>query len=191
MKKINFTKITFAVLINILLFGLFSQGFAIVDDGSKGFSPKVITSDEFLIKKCKEIHGEIVNHWTCPYSGDERDDVHCMVKDNEKRPMYFNGCTGAFGKYSEVFFPACVYHDLCYHHEPTSNNLQREDCDSKFYNNMFKICDTRPKDDDCADAARWYYNAVATFGKNAWICSKEKANYPRNEFWIQQLLSSK
>jgi len=134
--------------------------------------------NSFLVQKCKEMHGQIVNHWTCPYSGDERNDMHCVIRDNESRPMYFNGCSYSYGNYGEVFFQACVYHDLCYHHEPVSSGLKKEDCDSRFYNNMFAICDRRPKDTGCADAARWFYSAVASFGGTPWICSKEKANYP-------------
>lgn len=160
----------------------------VIGVGSHG----MVISDDILTKTCQELNGNIVYNWKCPYSGDLRTQAHCMVLDDESRPMYFNGCSGAIGNYGTIFFQACVYHDLCYHHEPASTGLQREDCDSKFYNNMFEICEKQyPHDSNCKSSARWFYNAVATFGKNAWICSKEKANYPHGALWLQQLVSLK
>ncbi len=142
------------------------------------------TSDEFLIKKCQEMEGTIVRNWTCPRSGDHRNELHCQILDEEGRSMYFNGCSGSVGNYGEIFFQACVYHDLCYHHEPATHGYKRYDCDSQFYHNMIKICDSRPKDSRCKGRARLFFDAVSTFGKNAWICSSDQASYPRRIEWL-------
>ncbi len=167
---------------------IFLSGVIILGVGSHSLA----TSDDYLFKACQKLNGNIVYNWICPNSGDQRRHAHCMIHDDETRPMYFNGCSGTVGYYGAIFFQACVYHDLCYHHEPASTGLQREDCDSKFYNNMFEICEKQfPHDSKCKGRARLFYNAVATFGETAWICSKEKANYPHGVLWLQQLISLK
>lgn len=38
---------------------------------------------------------------------------------------------------------ACVLHDHCYHHNPVTYGLSREDCDREFKAEMLQICDRR------------------------------------------------
>lgn len=135
---------------------------------------------DLLVQKCNEMNGELVNKWTCPASGRRRSGDMCHALDENNVSMYFDGCSGSFDNYGDVFFNACVTHDLCYHHEPASNGLTKIECDNQFYYNMENICKmTRAGDQPCLKAAQAFYSAVAIFGGTSWMCSKEKANYPR------------
>lgn len=134
-----------------------------------------------LAGKCSMFGGDLIHQWICPQSGKVRNEDHCLVYDAYSNPMVFNGCSGSFGNYGEVFFQACVYHDFCYHHEPTSNGYSKEDCDSKFLLDMMDICKYEQADDhDCEGSAKWFYRAVDFFGGSSWDCSKQPASYPHN-----------
>lgn len=138
-------------------------------------------STDYLAQQCWRMGGEMIQQWACSNSSKVRNDNFCRVYDNERRPMIFNGCSWSFGDYGKVFFQACVYHDFCYHHEPTSNGYSKDDCDNKFLLDMIDICRyQKAQDKSCESSARWFYRAVYLFGGSSWACSKEQANYPRH-----------
>jgi hypothetical protein len=134
-----------------------------------------------LTESCASSNGQMVQQWTCPNTGKVRTGDFCVTQDADARPMVFNGCTSSVGNYGEVFFMACVYHDFCYHHEPNSSGLVKDDCDKQFLQDMLKICRSeQPENSDCVSSAKWMYRGVEFFGDSSWQCSKESARYPRS-----------
>lgn len=131
--------------------------------------------------KCQQAGGVILDQWTCPKSGKVRKTKNCLVLDHNSKEMIFNGCSASIGNYGEVFYKACVYHDLCYHHEPTTHGLNKTDCDRQFLTDMIAICKNEaPEDTNCNSNANLFFKAVDIFGGSAWSCSKELADYPNN-----------
>lgn len=135
-----------------------------------------------LIQYCQANQGEIVEPHYCPTSKRKRTGPFCKIQDDQGRNMFFNGCTGAdkipFGK---TFFKACILHDFCYHHEPTSNGFTKDYCDKKLLKDMRTICDQQENNSiACKTFADLFYAAVRTAGSRSWECSKVPANYPKN-----------
>lgn len=136
-------------------------------------------ADQQLIEYCLQTGGEVVQEWTCPATGSIRAGEACKQKNGQGQVMYFNGCSAPEGRYKDLFFKACVVHDLCYHHEPATNNKSKVDCDNDFLKNMKKICKaTNPFSLECGIVAQTFYAAVANAGDVAFACSKENVQYP-------------
>lgn len=142
----------------------------------------------FLKKKCHDVGGKMVSQFTCPQSGTTRYNSECIISDVDGNMIFFDGCSGTIGNYDVVFYKACVHHDLCYHHEPSTSGLDKRDCDSQFYWEMRAICKKeRANNPACIDAARLFYNAVDLFGLSSWTCSKQVANYRNSDVWSEFL----
>ncbi len=152
------------LLVNVMLiFGVSTTAFA----------------DQQLVEYCTLTGGEIVSEWTCPATGSVKMGEACKQKNAAGQPMYFNGCSAPEGRYKTLFFKACVIHDLCYHHEPATNNKSKADCDNQFLTNMKKICKTtNPFSLECGIVAQTFYAAVDNAGDAAFTCSKENVQYP-------------
>jgi hypothetical protein len=136
-------------------------------------------ADQQLVQYCIQTGGEIVQEWTCPATGNIKTGESCKQISADGKSMYFNGCSAPEGKYKTLFFKACIVHDLCYHHEPTTHNKQKADCDNDFLGNMKKICKTTmPFSLECGIVAQSFYAAVDNAGEPAFTCSKENVNYP-------------
>lgn len=136
-------------------------------------------ADQQLVDYCTQTGGEVVQEWTCPATGAVRSGETCKVVNAQNQVMYFNGCSAPDGKYKTLFFKACIVHDLCYHHEPQTNNKSKVDCDSQFLANMKKICKTtNPFSIECTLAAQTFFAAVDKGGDIAFRCSKENVAYP-------------
>lgn len=136
-------------------------------------------ADQQLVDYCQQTGGEVVQEWTCPATGTLRTSETCKQTNSQGQVMYFNGCSAPEGKYTNLFFKACIIHDLCYHHEPQTNNKSKADCDNQFLVNMKKICKSvGPFNIECGAAAQTFYAAVAKGGEPAFSCSKEKVSYP-------------
>lgn len=136
-------------------------------------------ADQQLVEYCSQTGGEIVPEWTCPATGSVKAGVACKQKNSVGQVMYFNGCSAPEGRYKTLFFKACIIHDLCYHHEPQTNNKSKLDCDNEFLKNMKKICkSTNPLSLECGIVAQTFYAAVDTAGDAAFMCSKENVQYP-------------
>ena len=136
-------------------------------------------ANQQLVEYCYQTGGEVVPEWTCPATGAIKMGQACKQKNAQGQEMYFNGCSAPEGKYKNLFFKACVIHDLCYHHEPTTNNKSKQDCDDQFLSDMKKICvNTNPLSFECGFVAQTFYAAVDTAGDSAFMCSKENVNYP-------------
>lgn len=136
-------------------------------------------ADQQLTEYCTQTGGELVPEWTCPATGNIKMGEACKQKNAEGQVMYFNGCSAPEGKYKTLFFKACIIHDLCYHHEPTTSNKSKLDCDNQFLTNMKKICKaTNPFSLECGIVAQTFYAAVDNAGNAAFTCSKENVQYP-------------
>ncbi|MES2802353.1 MAG: phospholipase A2 [Bdellovibrionota bacterium] len=136
-------------------------------------------ANQQLVDYCTQTGGEVVPEWTCPATGSVKMGEACKQKNSSGQEMYFNGCSAPEGKYKNLFFKACIVHDLCYHHEPTTNNKSKADCDNTFLADMKKICKAiNPLSLECGIVAQTYYAAVANAGDAAFSCSKENVNYP-------------
>lgn len=136
-------------------------------------------ADPQLIQYCTQTGGEVVQQWTCPATGAVRNGETCKQKNAQGQVMYFNGCSAPEGKYKNLFFKACIIHDLCYHHEPQTNGKSKIDCDNQFLADMKRICKvTNPFSLECGVVAQTFYSAVANAGDSAFTCSKENVNYP-------------
>ncbi|MCM2352671.1 MAG: phospholipase A2 [Pseudobdellovibrio sp.] len=136
-------------------------------------------ADQQLVDYCVKTGGEVVQEWTCPATGNLKSGETCKQTNSLGQVMYFNGCSAPEGKYKTLFFKACIIHDLCYHHEPTTNNKSKADCDNQFFTNMKKICKTTGVlNFECSLAAQTFYTAVVKGGEAAFNCSKENVQYP-------------
>lgn len=139
----------------------------------------VAFADQQLVDYCLQTGGEVVQQWTCPATGSIRTGEACKQTNSLGQVMYFNGCSAPEGKYKTLFFRACIIHDLCYHHEPTTNNKSKSNCDDQFLANMKKICKTTGiLNFECGLVAQTFYTAVVKGGDVAFSCSKENVQYP-------------
>lgn len=138
-------------------------------------------ADQQLVNYCVKTGGEVVQQWTCPATGSIKSGEACKQTNSQGQVMYFNGCSAPEGKYKTLFFKACIIHDLCYHHEPATNNKSKADCDNQFFTNMKKICKTTGVlNIECGLAAQTFYTAVVKGGDTAFSCSKENVQYPQD-----------
>lgn len=139
----------------------------------------VALADQQLVNYCQQTGGEVVSEWTCPATGALRSGDTCKQTNSNGQVMYFNGCSAPPSAYTTLFFKACIVHDLCYHHEPQTNNKSKADCDKQFLSNMKKICrSTEVFNIECEFAAQTFYAAVGAGGEQAFSCSKENVPYP-------------
>jgi len=137
----------------------------ILTNGSLGWS-----DDEQTRQFCHSIGGEIVDGMICPANGDFWHGIRCQISADPL--VFFNGCSSGVSPYGEVFFSACVNHDLCYHHEPASTGMSRKDCDEEFLENMRNICQMEEENGKgCHWAALAYYGFVRLGGQSSFECS--------------------
>jgi hypothetical protein len=167
-----FTSLRFAPLgvgLAGLLVGLLVSGLVHAD-----------TSTDQLTDYCASRGGKIISKWKCPADGTVRVTPQCRLSSGRGKVFVFDGCSGGGDRYGEIFFKACVLHDLCYHNEPRAHGLRRADCDMKLYQNAMEICETIAEEErgSCQGAAQSFYAAVRVFGRRPWQCSNDSAPYP-------------
>ncbi len=136
-----------------------------------------IRADERLKKYCSQIGGNVVNEFTCPKSKLKLKFDFCLTKDDLGRMLFFDGCTGPSGGHADLFYPACIKHDYCYHHEPNTHGYTRSDCDHQFLNNTLDLCAKAEDQKDCRLWAQSMYRALRMFGDVAFNCAKYEADY--------------
>ena len=133
-----------------------------------------------VVTYCHQIGGKVLDQWTCPNSKRVRTGPYCEITNTSGQQLHFNGCTGAQGsEYGEIFLKACILHDFCYHYESTSNGKQKEDCDDKLLEDMYRTCEMKKDTNSCYITARLFYWAVKVGGNRSWSCSNTKADYPK------------
>jgi hypothetical protein len=128
---------------------------------------------------CERNKGTIVKSFTCPKSKLKLPIKTCIYKNKSYDTLFVNGCSGPSGGFGKSFFKACIAHDLCYHHEPSSNGADRKSCDQKFLNIALEECsnfsgDTRK---DCRGWAKTMYYSLRVIGLPAFNCADYPADY--------------
>lgn len=131
-----------------------------------------VDHDAQLQRACDFYQGQMVDQIICPTTKVKREGAFCKVNGSNEPLVFFNGCTAGFGNYEDVFFSACLQHDLCYHHEPVTSGKNKAQCDDEFYQQMKNLC-LLEKDNSkrCRAAAKVFYKGVKGFGENSWQCS--------------------
>ena len=130
-----------------------------------------------LEKYCYQYGGEVVSSYTCPKSKLKLPFDFCVYKNKEGITQFFDGCTGPKNEFTKYFYPHCIAHDLCYHHEPVSSGLSQKDCDTKFKKGMLQECEGVKNSKKCKTWAKTMYSAVRALGKLAFHCADYKADY--------------
>lgn len=133
--------------------------------------------EDMLEKFCQEYSGEVKFGFTCPKSKIPLPLRMCHFSNSHKEKQFFDGCSGPSGGYKELFFPACIKHDLCYHHEPASNGKDRKFCDDLFLEIMNNACETVENKKNCLKWAKTMYKGVRAIGTPAFHCENIKGHY--------------
>lgn len=130
---------------------------------------------------CSEKEGQILTKYQCPKSRLTLPVKTCEYRNVQGDKLFVNGCTGPSGGFESIFFTACLRHDLCYHHEPATNGLDRKDCDKAFLDSTLKACENNVTDEKEAEKCRSWANimflALRVIGAPAFHCSDSVANY--------------
>lgn len=132
---------------------------------------------DILKRHCDEIGGTVVNQFKCPKSKLPLKWNFCLSEDGLGRQLFFDGCTGPSGGHTELFYPACIKHDYCYHHEPSTNGYAQADCDRQFLANTLDLCVQAQDQTKCRRWAKSMYWGVRMFGKVAYHCADYEASY--------------
>jgi hypothetical protein len=148
---------------NILVFFVFFISFARADQ---------------LKDYCDQNKGVILKKYRCPKSRLNLPIRTCEFENSYGDLQFVNGCSGPTGGHKETFFKACIKHDLCYHHEPSTGGLNRKDCDQLFLEIALKSCKEESQDKkSCRFWANTMYKALRIVGTAAFACSDRPATY--------------
>jgi hypothetical protein len=131
-----------------------------------------------LKEYCVQNNGKMFKKYQCPKSKLKLPIRTCEYVNTYGDTQFVNGCSGPSGGHKEVFFKACIRHDLCYHHEPSSSGQNRKDCDQLFLEVALKSCEEEAsKKKSCRFWATTMYRALRVIGTAAFACSDRPANY--------------
>jgi hypothetical protein len=127
---------------------------------------------------CKDLGGHVSKMYTCPKSKLPLPITTCSYRNQYNEVQFFNGCSGPTGGYKKIFFPACIQHDLCYHHEPATNGYTRKKCDQDLYKDLRLACEKGAKNiRKCKKWASFMYRAVRIVGLPAYHCANQRSTY--------------
>jgi hypothetical protein len=132
---------------------------------------------DLLTEFCDRAGGEVVNGLSCSKRKIRWKSKYCVLKDASDRKMFFNGCSGPSGGHAGLFYPACIKHDLCYHHEPASSGLSKSECDKNFRSDLLELCKDAKNQKYCKTWAKIMYEGVRVGGAKAYSCYNDKAAY--------------
>lgn len=135
------------------------------------FSSHSFSKDRYLKVHCDQFGGEVLNKFKCPKSKVTIPFKFCVIKRENNTPLFFDGCTGPTGGNTELFYPSCIEHDLCYHREPATNGKSQKKCDQELRENLLDSCQTLSDSKTCETWAHGMYRAVRMFGKLAYNCA--------------------
>ena len=131
-----------------------------------------------LINYCNEREGFIFRSYKCPKSKLKLPVRTCEYSNELGELQFVNGCSGPSGGFKKNFFKACIAHDLCYHHEPSSNGFSRKDCDQLFLDKALQACElVTKKQKKCQRWAKTMYRSLRVIGGVAFKCADEPASY--------------
>ena len=144
-----------------------------------GCSPDIFAKDQdsVLEKFCSRYNGEVKFGFTCPKTKLPLPLKMCHFTNSQGEKNFFDGCTGPAGGFTETFYPACIRHDLCYHHEPVTNGKDQAYCDKLFYDIMVESCKGNAKEQKCLKWAKRLYVVVQSVGKLAFHCENTPGSY--------------
>ncbi|MAE58639.1 MAG: hypothetical protein CME69_07140 [Halobacteriovorax sp.] len=134
-------------------------------------------ANDLLNTYCKELGGEVRKTYQCPKSRLKLSFGFCVFENDQGIEQFFDGCTGPDGGHTALFYPHCIKHDLCYHHEPISNGLKQKDCDQEFRDGLLRSCRQAKSEKKCRAWAKTMYRAVRMFGVLAFNCANYEASY--------------
>lgn len=127
---------------------------------------------------CEDVGGKIKRTYVCPKSKIFLPMKTCEFTPADNITRFFNGCSSITGGHRDIFTPACILHDLCYHHEPATNGMSRKECDREFYTNLRQACNDSARNiKKCKRWAKFLYRGVRTVGWAAYHCANDKAPY--------------
>lgn len=134
---------------------------------------------ETLEVACQEVGGKIYKKYKCPKSKLVLPVKTCEFKNDREETLFFNGCSGPSGGFKKLFLKACINHDHCYHHEPSTNGLKQKDCDLRFKNEMIESCyqNAGVKQKKCVNWAKLMYRTLRIVGSIAYHCGDSYAHY--------------
>ncbi len=131
-----------------------------------------------LITLCAQLGGHVEQGFKCPKTFFRSPAKVCYFDNSYGETLFTDGCTGPTGGHKDLFLPACVQHDLCYHHEPLTSGKTRRQCDDEFLEDLETACIKADNEKRCR---RWAKTMVATlrpFGGLAYKCEdKEVREY--------------
>ena len=130
-----------------------------------------------MLDYCNERNGEILQKYKCPKTKLTFGYRTCEYKNQFNEKQFVNGCSGPSGGHTELFFNACIKHDLCYHHEPSTNGYKRKHCDQLFLTIATNACDAAADLDKCRNWAKIMYRSLRVVGALAFNSSDEPATY--------------
>lgn len=131
-----------------------------------------------LADYCALNKGKIFKKYRCPKTKLNLPIRTCEYENEFGDLQFVNGCSGPSGGHKKTFFKACIKHDLCYHHEPSSGGLNRKDCDQLFLKVALKGCQEEALNKkSCRFWANTMYRALRIVGSAAFACSDRPANY--------------
>ncbi|MBC75631.1 MAG: hypothetical protein CME64_06415 [Halobacteriovoraceae bacterium] len=127
---------------------------------------------------CDNKNGKLFTWYQCPKSKLPLRIKTCEYHNSYGELEFVNGCSGPTGGHDKLFFPACVQHDLCYHHEPATNGKGQKYCDVRMLNQLLKICDEKAQNIiRCQKWARFMYRSLRVIGKPAFHCANYYGRY--------------
>lgn len=132
---------------------------------------------DLLKDHCSNLGGEVQFGFTCPKSRLPLPISMCHFKNAYNEDQFFDGCTGPTGGFSGLFYPACIKHDLCYHHEPATNGFDQKKCDDLFYEDMKTSCENHKDKTRCLKWSSFLYQGVRSIGKLAFHCENTPGHY--------------
>jgi len=136
-----------------------------------------VKKDKLLSEYCSNLNGEVVNSYKCPKSKLKIPFQFCTYKNDLGEDQFFDGCTGPTGGHSSLFYPHCIKHDLCYHHEPSTNGKSQKTCDVELRDGLISSCSAAKNPKTCEMWAKTMYRAVRSFGALAYNCADYRASY--------------
>lgn len=137
-----------------------------------------LANADLLFKYCSQHSGTVYKGHKCPKSKIPLPINTCVFRNDDGVKQFFNGCSGPSGGHKEIFYPSCIKHDLCYHHEPSSNGYGQSKCDYIFLQSMLKACEKKAINiNRCNKWANIMYRGVRIIGKPAFHCANTPAKY--------------
>ncbi len=131
-------------------------------------------SFDSLEAACTSYQGQIHTEYQCPKSRLKLPWNFCVFHNTDGIEQFFDGCTGPASDFRPALTPACIQHDLCYHHEPSTSGKTQEECDKEFQSAALEACENiidNEIKEKCLKWSKTMYISVRAFGAIAYHCA--------------------